>query len=46
DRGRVLMPKATSKYVPCPFCGWYGPETFKWAAKVKKANPNDRCIIG
>ena len=37
------MAKALKMYVPCPYCGWYGPNTFEMVPKegVSKPDPND-----
>jgi len=38
-----IMPKAPKMYMPCPYCGWYGPNTFEMVPKegIANADPND-----
>jgi hypothetical protein len=34
------MSKALKFYLPCPYCNWYGRETFKLVPKPGIENPN------
>ncbi len=38
-----IMPKALKMYLPCPYCGWYGPNIFKMVPKegISNADPHN-----